>query len=162
MENSTYIIEGKQKGLIRKNFFQWSLRKPDNYVPDKKLFNQLTHPAELHYLADIYNWDDGVLVLKWILDSALCSRSTANLLFWRSAPDYYLQFDLSGDECPSHNMTGFFVIKKILEKYENNNFCDVKIQFSPTKEIEKILTKEQKWKIPSGMYDKIRGIKVAY
>jgi hypothetical protein len=61
--------------------FQWSFLQPDGYLPDKALFNQLAHPAELYYLASIYNWDDGATVLGWVLDSALCTRSTANLLF---------------------------------------------------------------------------------
>lgn len=122
---------------------------------------QLTHPADLHYLASIYNWDDGHTVLEWILDSPLCARSTANLLFWRSAPDYYLKFNLDDDtSCESYNYSGFAVIKKIVKKYQTNSFSDYQIAFDPNDEIEEIITENPRWKIPSGVYDKINGVEI--
>src|ERR1700761_8698510 len=58
-----YVVSHARQEFIRTHFFQWSFGQPESYVPDKALFLSLAHPADLHYLANIYNWDDGELVL---------------------------------------------------------------------------------------------------
>lgn len=156
-----YLIPKSRASFITTNFFQFSFDKPDDFLPSKDLFLQLTHPAELHYLAAIYNWDDGHTVLEWILDSPLCTRSTANLLFWRSAPDYYLKCDL-GDEstCESYNFAGYAVVRKVVQKYQTNSFSDYQIAFDPSEEIEEIMTENPRWNIPEGVYDRIDGVEI--
>jgi len=64
-----YIVNIARRLFIEQHFFQWSFDKPDDFLPDRKRFLQLTHPAELHYMANIYNWDDGATVLEWLLGS---------------------------------------------------------------------------------------------
>lgn len=155
-----YKIKIDRINFIRDNFFQWSFHKPDDFIPDKILFNKLTHPAELHYLADIYNWDDSEVVLEWILDSPMCSRSTANLLFWRARPDFYLKYDIYQDNWKSLDYGGLSVIKKVLEKYKNSNFSDFEIEFDPKDELEEITEKNPQWAFPNAIYDKIEGVKV--
>lgn len=158
---SEYVIPLLAQSFIEENFFEWSFNKPAEFQPSKELFLKLTHPAELHYLAHIYNWDDGPLILEWILESELCSRSTANLIFWRSAPEWYMEFSLSDPEsCPSINRDAFYVIIKVLEKYKNNTFNSCQIEFDPASEIEEITTEDPRWEIPSGMYDIINGVAI--
>ena len=153
-----YNISISQASYIQKNFIGWSFDKPNDYIPDKKIFSQLNHSAELHYLANLYNWDDGSIVLEWLLDSPLCTRSTANLLFWRAAPDWYLRFSIHDLEaCPKFNRDGFIILRKIINKYERNDFSKYQIEFDPTDEIEEIMNTEPKWIYPSGVYDKIEG-----
>jgi hypothetical protein len=155
----SYVLKRNRRQFIEKHFFQWSFDKHDDYIPEKALFLQLTHPMELHYLANIYNCDDGELVLEWILESPLCTRSTTTLLFWRTCPDYYLEFDIedeqgSGDDC---NSDSFKFLRKIIQKYKNNSFSSYQIEFDPKGEIEEITTENAKWSYPKGVYDKISG-----
>ena len=153
-----YIIQKKRIAYIRENFFQWSFGKPDGFQPSKDTVLHLDHPADLHYLAHIYNWDDGSLVLEWLLDSPLCTRSTTNLVFWRAAPDFYLKYDI--DDPTAYDDAGFLVLRKIVEKYRKNDFSKYQIDFDPTDEIESIMTKNPKWTFPIGVYDKIEGVDI--
>ncbi len=158
---ATYTISKLRQSFIETHFLEWSLNKPGDFIPDKSLFENLCHPAELHYLAYIYNWDDGSLVLEWILESKLCTKSTANFLFWRAGPDYYLKCDLDDfNTCDSYNLDGFRVIRNVMEKYRLNNFSEYEIEFDPAGEIESILTKEPRWEIPEDMYSFIPGVNV--
>ena len=49
-------------------------------------------PDEWHRVACSWNWDAGHDVLRWIIDQDGCDRATALVVFWRGAPDSYLQF----------------------------------------------------------------------
>jgi hypothetical protein len=156
-----YTIDAARCEFIETNFFQWSFRKPDDFRPDKDLFLRLSHPSELHYLASIYNWDDGALVLEWVLESDLCTRSTANLLFWRSAPDWYLRCDIDDESsCPEFNRDGFKVIRRVMAKYKTGDFANYQIAFNPKDEIESVDEQNPKWSYPSGVYDIIEGVEV--
>jgi Domain of unknown function (DUF4274) len=158
-----YIVSSKRCRFIEDHFFEWSFGKSDDCRPDQLIFNQLNHPAELHYLASIYNWDDGETVLLWILDSQLCTRSTANFLFWRAAPDWYLRCDINDlESCPEFNRAGLVVLKKIVEKYNNNSFSPYQIYFDPAGEIEPIMEKNPKWSFPDGVYDVIDGVSISF
>lgn len=157
----TYVIKRKRRHFIKEHFFQWSFHKPVGYLPEKSLFLQLTHPAELHYLADIYNWDDGEIVLEWILNSPLCTRATTNLLFWRTCPDYYLEFDIEDEHsCTDCNSESFKFLRKIVQKYQDNTFSLYQIEFDPTGEIEEIQEMNPKWLYPQGVYDIIKGVRI--
>ena len=157
----SYTIPKKRIEFIRKHFFQWSF---GGSPPSKDDFLKLDHPADLHYLAYIYNWDDGSLALEWMLDSPLCTRSTANLVFWRSAPDDHLQYALNDfdvkDDAFDYYRDGIKVLSKIVDKYSKNDFSTYQIEFDPTTEIEKITEKNPKWTFPSGVYDKIKGVEI--
>ncbi len=158
---SKYIISSRKSEQICSKFFEWSFGKDDDFVPSKSDFSLLNHSAELHYLAYIYNWDDGHIVLKWVLQSPLCSRSTANLLFWRSLPSYFEKTNFSDPEtCPDYCEAGFELIPIVLERYSNLDFSTENIAFDPTDEIEHLEHKKFDWEIPKGVYDKISGIEV--
>ena len=158
---SAYIISKDRASFVEKHFFEWSFNLPEDSLPDKELFLKLTHPAELHLLAYIYNWDDGPVVLEWILDSPLCTKATANLIFWRSAPDYYLRFDLEGDpKARPSEAAVLSLLRKIVRRHENNSFHELEIDFDPTEELEDIDTEEPKWTIPGAVYDRIHGVEI--
>ncbi len=158
---STYVLKRARCEFIEKHFFQWSFGQPTEFLPDRAIFQELTHPAELFYLAGIYNWDDGETVLEWVLESELCTRSTANLLFWRAAPDWYLRCDLEDDTtCPSYNLAGYRVLRAVVQKYKDNSFSAYAIRFDPKGEIETICEKNPKWAFPPGVYDLIDGVEI--
>ena len=157
----TYKISKKRREFIESHFFEWSFGKPDDYVPSKKDFLELSHPAELHYLAYIYNWDDDAIVLRWILESPLCSRATANLLFWRSLPSYFEDSDFDDEStCPEYCEAGFSLVKMVLEKYKRNAFSDIDIAFDPKGETETLRNDNPTWKVPPGVFDKLDGINI--
>jgi hypothetical protein len=52
-----YTITAGRREFIESRFFQWWLHQPQDYYPSRTDFLELQHPAELHYLAHIYNWD---------------------------------------------------------------------------------------------------------
>jgi hypothetical protein len=156
MEN--FLVTKLHQQFIKEHFFEWSFKGADA-SPSKALFEELDHPVLLHFLADIYNWDDGSIILEWILDSPLCSRSTANLLFWRASPDFYLSYDIYNlESCPDYNRDPFRVLSKIVEKYNSGQFSDINIELDPSTEIEEISETNPKWTFPKGTYDHIHGI----
>lgn len=158
---SFYRISWTRRDFIESHFFEWTVGEIDEFIPDKELFLELNHPAELFYLAAIYNWDDGSLILEWILESPLCTRATASLLFWRASPDWYLKFDLDNlDSCPEFGRDGFRILSKIIARYKRNDFSEYEIEFDPIHEIESIESNTRMWEIPPGVYEKISGISV--
>ncbi|MFD2721493.1 DUF4274 domain-containing protein [Hymenobacter monticola] len=84
-----HAISQERAKFLQEHFFEFSFK---DSTPDKNLFDSITSPAELHYLAYIYNWDDGPEVLSWIVDSPNCDQGTAALIFWRSQPDFYQEY----------------------------------------------------------------------
>jgi len=153
-----YLFSRNRVSYITKHFFQWSFDKPDDFLPEKTLFEKLDHPADLHYLASIYNWDDDPVVLEWILESPLCTRSTANLIFWRAAPDYYLRYSLDDPTaCPDGDKRVLSILRKIVAKYAAGQFSAFQIKFDPADEMETIMTAQPKWSFPAGVYDRIEG-----
>lgn len=156
-----YVIPSEKLSFIHDHFFQWSFGKPADFLPSKQAFAQLNHPAELHYLALIYNWDDRADVLLWILESPHCARSTANLLFWRSLPSYFEDSDFSdASTCPEFCEPGFIVCRSVLMRYKRMDFSPIDLSFDPTKEWEPLRRENPFWSAPEGVFDKIRGLEV--
>lgn len=154
-----YTLTQKQVDFIEENFFEYSFKADKS--PSKELFNKLSHPGELFYLVHIYNWDDGTEVLQWIIDSPLCSRATANLIFWRSQPDYYRRYSLSGD--PAAGLSDNEVLSllhRIVLKHQRDDFCAIEIMFDPESELESLTTKNPKWDVPEVLFDKLEGLEI--
>ena len=155
-----YTLSQDQIDFIEENFFEYSFENEDE-LPDKTLFDQLSHPAELFYLAHIYNWDDGTDVLQWIVDSPLCSKATASLIFWRSQPDYYRRYTLAGDSNVALNDGEVLsLLHSIIQKYENDDFCSIAIAFDPEPELESLTAKDPKWEVPEALFNKLEGIEI--
>lgn len=155
---TTYIVSKSRRAFLDQYFFQWSFGKPDGFLPSKEAFSSITHPAELHYIACVYNWDDGPEVLLWILDSPLCSRSTANLLFWRSLPSYFEERDFSDPStCRNYCEPGFAIVKRVLERYRDEDFSATDLEFDPEGELEPLRRENPFWKVPDGVFDRIHG-----
>ena len=154
----THVLTPTRRAFLDDHFFQWSSGKPRGFRPDRRVLDSLTEPAELHYIAFNYNWDDDVEVLLWILDSPHCSRATANLLFWRALPSYFEDCDFDDPAtCPDYCQPGFAVVKRVLEKYATNDFAAMDIAFDPTGETESVRKVNPHWIVPDGVHDRIAG-----
>jgi hypothetical protein len=53
---------------------------------------QQRSPDVWHAVAGYLNWDSAEDVIEWIISQPQCDLATAALLFWKGAPDYWLQF----------------------------------------------------------------------
>lgn len=151
------IIFPYKEKFIQKNFIEYSFEnEKDEYLPDFKLFEKL-NSTEQYYLAKNYNWDDGVEVLKWIIDSPKCDKGTASLIFWTSEPDFYIE--RSEQNIPEYEKNTFLLLRKIVEKFKNNEFKKSKLKFDPTERLLKIDWSKQnsEWDIPNELKRHTKG-----
>ncbi|MGM1056741.1 MAG: DUF4274 domain-containing protein [Bacteroidota bacterium] len=148
--------------LIKKNFIEFSFDEDDDsdedIIPDFKKFKSL-NSAEQYYLADLYNWDDGPVVLHWIVDSPKCDKGTACIIFWRAEPDYY--FDYTADTIDEYEKGIWDLLQKIIIRFKADNFAQSKYEFIPVKEGYKTNwpTAVDIWEIPSDLKNGIKGKK---
>ncbi|MBB6370540.1 DUF4274 domain-containing protein [Chryseobacterium shigense] len=150
------IVKPSRENFIKENFFELSFRDEN---PDFEKFKTL-NSTELHYLADIYNWDDGVEVLFWIINSGKCDKGTALMIFWRAVPDYY--FEKNEDELEIYEKEVYQLLNKIVEAFKSNKFRRSGLKYNPADDFdtdsEEILT----WNIPNEMTKKTKGFKPVY
>jgi hypothetical protein len=93
-------------------------------------------PEELHAFADTYNWDKGTWALQEILDNPACEAATALLIYWRSGPEFYLQYAdrdaLLADPLASHALKEFDFLTKLEARYVAGEFPVGSISFDPS------------------------------
>lgn len=99
--------------------------------PVREIFNKLTAPEELHYIVENHNWDGGITVLEWIVENKLCSEATALMIFWRSRPYDYLEYNVNTKNIKNVDMNIFNLIKTIMEKYEKGFYKKTSIKYNP-------------------------------
>ncbi|ESU20184.1 hypothetical protein FEDK69T_30350 [Flavobacterium enshiense DK69] len=154
------IILPNKERFIQETFIEFSFNKSDDYLPDFKLFEKL-NSTDQYYLAQYYNWDDGVEILKWIIESKKCDKGTASLIFWTSEPDYY--FEKSENEISGYDeKETFLLLKRIVEKFNNNEFKKSNLKYDPTDRVTKIDWSKQnsEWKIPEEIRKPIKGFSI--
>lgn len=134
--------------LIRDNFIETSFKDEGDFKPNFELFKTLTS-AEQYYLADLYNWDDGVEVLKWIIESPKCDKGTAGLIFWRSEPDFYIQ--RTYEAIPDYEKDTFNLLQLITQRFNQNNFKSDVYRFEPGSSLKYINFNQDYpgWNLPS-------------
>ena len=156
------IIRPHKILLIRKNFIEFSFNENEDdeveIIPDFEKFKTL-NSAEQYFLADNYNWDDGIIVLDWIIDSPKCDKGTASLIFWRAEPDFY--FDYTADTIEDYEKPVWNLLQKIVEKFKKNGFKNSKLKFDPIEEGYKTdwKTKLDIWEIPAELKITTKGKK---
>lgn len=153
------ILPSKEK-FIRENFIEFSFDSEDeNYLPNFKLFEKL-NSTDQYYLAENYNWDDGIEILKWIIESKKCDKGTASLIFWTSEPDYY--FEKSESEISDYENDTFLLLKRVVEKFNNKEFKKSNLKYNPTdREIRIDWSKQNaEWKIPEEIKKPTKGFSI--
>src|SRR5204863_4528922 len=117
--------------------------------PNKEFFDDISNPIEYHYIASIYNWDDGPKVLSWIINSSLCDKGTAKLIFWRSQPDYYTRF--LNKEDAEWDGEVFQLVKTIIDNFQSDFYKTENIFYDPRQDPATdvdSLDSKAKWAIP--------------
>jgi len=152
------IILPYKENFIRKNFIEYSFNNPDDedFLPDFTLFKKL-NSTDLYYFAQNYNWDDGIEVLNWIIDSPKCDKGCASLIFWTSEPDFYFKY--TEDTIPHYEKNVFLLLKKITYKFGNNEFIRSNLKYDPAERVKKLdWAKEYPgWQIPEELKHKTKG-----
>ena len=87
---------------------------------DESIFRALKTTEELHYLATHHNWDNGVKVLQWIVESPICSEATALELFWLAQPQDFQQYKLDITLQDEYLNEVFTLLKTILKNYPDS------------------------------------------
>jgi hypothetical protein len=154
------IILPFKERFIRANFIEFSFNSEDeNYLPDFKLFEKL-NSTDQYYLAQNYNWDDGIEVLKWIVESKKCDKGTASLIFWTSEPDYY--FEKSESEISDYEKDTFLLLKRIVEKFNTNEFKSSNLKYNPTDREKRIDWSKlnSEWFIPEELKKTTKGFSI--
>jgi hypothetical protein len=128
-------------------------------LPDFKLFEKL-NSTDQYYLAQNYNWDDGIEVLKWIIESKKCDKGTASLIFWASEPDYY--FKKSESEILDYEKEVFLLLKKIVDKFNKKEFKKSNLKYDPTERERRIDWSKQnsEWDIPEELKKPTKGFSI--
>lgn len=118
---------------------------------EKSKFQELNTSEELHYLSTYWNWDNGVKVLQWIIESPLCSEATALEIFWLSQPHDFqcYKLDMVLEDTIKNDILN--LIKIILKNYTNNFYQKTTINFDPESYCE------NEFSIPDWIYEKIIG-----
>lgn len=146
--------------LIKKHFLEFSLNdeNEEGTIPDFKKFTSL-NAAEQYYLTDIYNWDDGPIVLQWIIDSPKCDKGTAAKIFWNAEPDYY--FDFTAETIDEYEKDVWNLLQSILRRFRANDFSSSQFKFIPSEEGYKTdwSTNFDIWEIPKELKNGINGKK---
>ena len=155
------IISSKRVKFIKDNFFEFTFQDEDSekeVIPDIKAFQSLTS-AEQYFLASIYNWDDGTTVLDWIIDSEICDKGTATMIFWMAEPDYY--FDFTEETIDDWAKDVWKLLQRIVTKVKNGEFTKSKYGFNPTKNGYQTEWESAKgiWELPNELIKGNKGIK---
>jgi hypothetical protein len=156
------VISKVRTQFLTDNFFEFSF---DDREPDKDVFDQITSPSELHFIAETYNWDDGTEVLSWIINSTICDKATARLIFWRSQPDFYTAF-LSEEEAGYEAQT-YTLLRNIIDNFAMDFYKSERIAYDPRKDPGapsdiNYRNAKEKWQIPLYLKAASEGIEIQY
>ncbi|MDR2925564.1 MAG: DUF4274 domain-containing protein [Azoarcus sp.] len=119
--------------------------------PDKDIFNKLTTSEELHYIAENHNWDNGIIILEWIIENKLCSEATALMIFWRAQPYDYTKYNYNAKSIKYIDIDIFNLIKVIIKNYENGFYKKTSIKYDPKEDMPKYEN------IPEIMFEETNG-----
>ncbi|MGV8993476.1 MAG: DUF4274 domain-containing protein [Flavobacterium sp.] len=153
------ILPYKEK-FIQEKFIEFSFdNKDEDFKPDFESLKKL-NSTDQYYLAENYNWDDGLEILKWIIESKKCDKGTASLIFWTAEPDFY--FEKSEIEISNYEKGTFLLLKRIVEKFNNKEFKNSSLKYDPTNREKRIDYSKQnsEWNIPEELKKPTKGFSI--
>ncbi|MEM8969560.1 MAG: DUF4274 domain-containing protein [Bacteroidota bacterium] len=150
------IILPSKERLIEKHFLEYSF-SDDDTKPNFDVFKKL-NSFDQYYLASIFNWDDGIEVLNWIIDSPKCDSGTACMIFWQAEPDYYADHTI--DTIDEINKDVFELLQKIVERFKTNGFKWNLLKFDLLDngyDTTTISSKHDIWELPEKLKNGTKG-----
>lgn len=166
---SQYEIPEERKQFLLDNFVEYSFEQDEDgndLRADKSLFESISSPEELFYLAQSCNWDDGAVIPKWIIESPLCTKAAALTIFWQSAPDEYMEYEFGSqvtgwkggiDEEQTEILN---LLEVLITRFKNNDFLNKDIAFDFSVWGGKLLVKDPKWSVNDEFFKSINGVVV--
>jgi len=156
------ILRPHKIALIKKNFIEFSIdddiESEEQTIPDFKKFSSL-NAVEQYYLVNHYNWDDGPIVMQWIINSPKCDKGTACKIFWATEPDYY--FDFTEQTIDEFDRDIWLLLQSIIKRFKADNFKSNKLKFIPSEEGYKTnwTMIHDIWEIPDSLLKGVQGKK---
>lgn len=88
-------------------------------------------PELWHAVADDWNWDNGLWILEWIIRQPDCERATAQLIFWRAEPEWFLPFGGKEDwESRVNNSRELYeLVKVIVDRWNSGSYTRSILEF---------------------------------
>ncbi|TGD80288.1 DUF4274 domain-containing protein [Hymenobacter wooponensis] len=126
-----YSVSEERAQLLADKLFQFSFEERE---PDKEFFDSLTNPVELHLIAGVYNWDDGMEVLLWIIDNPICDKATAAMIFWHAQPSYYTEF--ATEQEATYDADVYRLLRKIMTNWEVGFYRTNLISYDPRQDVK--------------------------
>ncbi|KPM30486.1 Hypothetical protein I595_3307 [Croceitalea dokdonensis DOKDO 023] len=122
------IVTPSKERLIKENFIEYSFENEDyDFKPNFGIFKKL-NSSDQYYLAENFNWDDGIDVLNWIIESPKCDSGTACMIFWKAEPDYYAEYN--AETIGESDKEVFDLLQKIISKFKSSGFRKNKLKFN--------------------------------
>jgi hypothetical protein len=139
-------INKKRKELLLENFFEFYGQEGK---PSRDFFDTITNSEELHFIAKEYNWDDGSIVLEWIVNHPQCDEATAKLIFWRGSPEFHQEYETE-EEVPIWCKDGFRLLKQIISNFESGFYKKSELYYNVKENGRNVneKVKNAKWEIP--------------
>lgn len=118
----------------------------------------------LHQMVMEWNWDDSDSFLNWLVDSPLTDKSTVLMIYWKSAPRYFKQYQNREEVLlkESHSIDNYDLIEKLERNYQNGFYKKSNFEFDPKAELwtEEYLNIKTVKEIPEIMFNKTNGIRI--
>jgi len=170
---SKIAISESRKQCLLDNFVEYSFEQDkdgEDLKADRDLFESISKPEEIYFIAGNVNWDDGGIIPRWIIDSPLCTKAAALMIFWTSAPDEYMEFEFGEKihETAAHlkgqvdeEQTDILnMLEKLVSRFEKNDFYDIKFKFDFNYWGCRLIVNKPKWNVGEEFFESIDGIEV--
>ena len=151
------IVTPSKERIIIENFIEYSFENEDyDFIPDFDIFKKL-NSADQYFLAENYNWDNGIEVLNWIINSPKCDKGTATLIFWKAEPRDYAEFDI--ENVGENEKEIFDLLQNIISKIKNREFKKSRFEFIPSElEVSEYSSEFEIWNLPQELLNGNKGI----
>lgn len=83
---------------------------------------------EIDDLVNLYNWDEGVKFLKWVIKQANCDKGTALNIYWLGKPAFDTQYQTT-KEVPSWRQAEYKLLKSIERNIKKGFYKNASISF---------------------------------
>lgn len=125
-----------------------SIYAQKGFTLSRTKFENIKNPSKLHFIAARYNLDNGIQLLKWIVESPLCDQGTAKLIFWKVGPSYYTQFNK--DTVNKFDEGVYNLLRTIIRNFENGFYKKGNCAYNPSDYNDaNYINPNAQWSIPA-------------
>ncbi len=96
----------------------------------KAEFDRLTQAGELHEFALAWDWKLGCGPMRWVVESPLCDRGTALLVFWSAQPARLQPYG-TREACPAPLREAWDLAQAIIRRDALGAYAHTSIRFDP-------------------------------